>query len=166
MTIRSGWTMRLAGATLIATGMFTLPFTATAQAPENKPRYSAEELAKAKPTATFDLTAEQYQLIIGGGTGNGTLLFQGKKYPFRVKGINVGGIGYTKAVAAGEVYFLKNVADFAGTYSAVGASGTLGAGAGVSQYENQKGVFVRVASKTEGANVSLGLGGITVELVK
>ena len=36
----------------------------------------------------------------------------------------------------------------------------------ITQYENQKGVFVRVASKSEGANVSLGLGGITVEPIE
>ena len=165
MTLRKSM-MTLAAAALIVAGAFTFPTTATAQPTQQGPRYTAEDIAKAKPTATFELTAEQYQLIIGGGSGNGTLLFQGKKYPFRVKGLNVGGLGYTKSVAVGDVYFLKNVQDFAGTYSAANIGGTLGAGAGGSQYENQKGVYVRVASKTEGANISLGLGGITVEFVK
>ena len=108
-----------------------------------------------------------HRVRVGGGTADGVLHFQGKTYPFKAKGVTVGGIGYTKSHAQGDVYFLKNAEDFAGSYSAVtigAAAGT--AGAGGSQYENQKGVYVRVKSKSEGLALNLGLGVVTVEFVK
>ena len=145
-------------------GAVSLPYAAAAQPVQ--PRHTADEIAKAKPTATFDLTSQQLRLIVGGGTANGTLHFKGKNYPFKAKGVTAGGVGYTKSTATGDVYFLEKVEDFAGTYSAVTIGATVGAGAGGSQYENQKGVFVKVRSKTEGVSLNLGLGAVTVEFVK
>lgn len=147
---------------LLAAGAMALPSTAA----EQQSRYTAEDIAKAKPTATFDLTSEQLRLIIGGGTADGVLHFQGKSYPFKVKGVTVGGVGYTKATAQGDVYFLNKLEDFAGSYSAATIGATLGAGAGGSQYENNKGVYVRVKSKSEGVALNLGLGAVSVEFVK
>ena len=164
MTIRKSL-VKAAAVSLLA-GVFALPSTASAQASEIKPKHTAEEIAKSKPTATFDLTSEQLRLIVGGGTASGTLQFQGKSYPFRVKGVSAGGVGYTKSTATGDVYFLEKVEDFAGTYSAATIGATAGAGVGGSQYENQKGVYVKVRSKTEGLSLNLGLGAVTVEFVK
>lgn len=147
---------------LIAAGAIALPSIAA----EQQSRYTAEDIAKAKPTATFDLTSEQLRLIIGGGTADGVLYFQGKQYPFKVKGVTIGGVGYTKATAQGDVYFLNKVEDFAGNYSAATIGAALGGGAGGSQYENNKGVYVRVKSKSEGVALNLGLGAVTVEFVK
>ena len=165
MTIRRSM-LTLAAAGLIGAGAFTLPFAAIAQPTETKPKHTAEEIAKAKPVATFDLTSEQLRLIVGGGTADGVLHYQGKQYKFRAKGVTVGGVGYTKSTATGDVYFMEKVEDFPGTYSAVTIGAAVGAGAGGSQYENQKGVFVKVRSKTEGLALNLGLGAVTVEFVK
>ena len=41
---------------------------------------------------------------------------------------------------------------------------TVGKGAGASQYQNSKGVFISVKSKSEGLALSLGLGGVEVTL--
>ena len=157
--------MTLAAAGLLVTGAFTPSVTALAQ-PETKPRHTADEIAKAKPVATFDLTSEQLRLIVGGGTATGTLHYQGKQYTFRAKGGTVGGVCYTKSTATGDVYFLDKVEDFAGTYSAVTIGAAVGAGGGGSQYENQKGVYVKVRSKSEGLALNLGLGAVIVEFVK
>ena len=129
-----------------------------------QPVYTAEDIAKAKPTATIEVEAEQVRLILGGAQGKGVLRFEGKNYPFKVKGMSVGGIGVTKVHGTGDVYFLKSPADLSGTYSAVSAGMTLGAGAGGSQYQNGKGVFISMKSKTEGVGLSLGAGGIQVTL--
>jgi hypothetical protein len=51
-------------------------------------------------------------------------------------------------------------------YSAVSIGATLGAGAGGSQFENNKGVFLSVKSKTEGIGLSLGVSGVQIEFVK
>jgi hypothetical protein len=50
-------------------------------------------------------------------------------------------VGYTKADAKGNVYFLTTLEDFPGTYSAAAASGTLYKGADGAQFQNDKGVI-------------------------
>ncbi len=133
-------------------------------AQETKPRHTAEEIAKAKPSGTIEVEAEQIRLIIGGAQGKGTLFFQGKSYPFTMKGGTVGGIGVTKVTATGDVYFLENVRDFAGSYSAATIGVAAGPGAGGSSYENNKGVFISVRSKSAGVALNLGLGVISITL--
>ena len=155
-----------AAASLIAAGLVALPLSASAQTQEKTGRYTADDIAKAKPVATFEVTAEQLRLLLGGASGKGTLFYQGKQYPFTVKAVTAGGVGYTKVNAQGDVYFMNKIDDFAGTYSAATLGAALGAGAGVSQYENNKGVFLKVKSKTEGVALNLGLAGVQVDFVK
>jgi hypothetical protein len=165
MTIRNSL-IRGSGVGLLAAGAFMLAVSAPVTAAEQKASRSAEEIAKAKPSGTFEVQAEQVRLLIGGGSGKGVLTYQGKQYPFTVKGVSLGGVGVTKVDATGTVYFLNKLEDFAGTYSAVTAGATLGAGAGASSFENNKGVYLSVRSKTEGVGLSLGLSGVTIEFTK
>lgn len=150
----------------IAVGLVTLPASFAQEQKLDKPRHTAEEIAKAKPSATFELTAEQVRLLVGGASGKGTLNYQGKTYPFTIKAVTAGGVGVTKVTAQGDVYFLDKLEDFAGTYSAATIGVALGAGVGGSQYENNKGVFVSVKSKTEGVALNLGVGAVQVAFVK
>jgi hypothetical protein len=152
---------------ILAFATAALPLSAVAQGETTpKPRHTAEEIAKAKPSATFELDAEQIRLLVGGATGKGTLMYQGKSYPFTIKAATAGGVGVTKVHATGTVYFLQKLEDFAGRYSAVTIGAALGPGMGGSQYENQKGVFVSVRSKTEGVALNLGIGIVEVSFVK
>lgn len=148
-------------AVLLGSGM---PLLGMAQ--EAKKQITAEELAKATPSGTVEIQAEQLRLIIGGGSGKGVLTFEGKKYPFTFKAGSVGGVGAAKSVAVGNVYFLKKIEDFPGKYSAVTAGLTPGKGAIASSYENDKGVYVSLRSKTEGLAMSLGINVANVELTK
>jgi len=129
-----------------------------------QPTYTAEDIAKAKPSGTIEVEAEQIRLILGGSQGKGVLHYQGKTYPFTLKGLTAGGVGINKVNATGDVYFLKSPEDFAGTYSAITAGATVGKGVGGSQYQNGKGVFVSVKSKSSGAGLFLGIGGIEVTM--
>jgi hypothetical protein len=149
-------------ATAIAVAALALPSYVSAQ--EVTPKRTAEEIKKSKPSGTIEVEASQLRLIVGGAQGKGTLHYKGKSYPFTMKGGTVGGIGATKITATGDVYFLENVADFAGTYSAATAGAALGPGFGGSQYENNKGVFINVRSKTEGVGLNLGLGVISITM--
>jgi hypothetical protein len=153
-----------AGVSLITACALAVSFTVSAQ--DNKPRYTAEDIAKAKPSGRIEVTAEQVRLLLGGAQGRGNLYYAGKTYPFTLKAVTVGGVGVTKVNATGDVYFLERLEDFAGTYSAATIGATLGAGFGGSQYENNKGVFLSVKSKTEGVALNLGLGGVQVEFAK
>jgi hypothetical protein len=149
---------------LMAVGALAPPLTAFGQ--QDKPRHTAEEIARSQPSATFELTAEQLRLILGGASGRGTLYYQGKSHPFTMKGVTVGGLGATQVTAKGDVYFLERLEDFEGAYSAVTIGAALGGGAGGSQYENNKGVFVSVKSKTEGVGLNLGLGAVQVAFAR
>jgi hypothetical protein len=154
-----------AAAGLIAAAMLSLPLAASAQA-TSQPKHTADEIAKAKPSGTIEVSAEQLRLLVGGASGKGTLHYKGKQYPFTIKALTAGGVGYTKVTATGDVYFLDKLEDFPGTYSAATIGAALGKGAGGSQYENHKGVFISVKSKTEGLALNLGLGGVEVTLAK
>jgi len=142
------------------------PSTAFAADTEPRTQVTADELAKTPPDATFEFEGSQFRLIVGGGSGKGVLKYKGKDYPFTAKGGSVGGIGATSINAVGTVHFLKNVADFEGTYTGVGAGATAVKGVGSSQFENSKGVILTVKSKTEGAALSLGANAVSITFVK
>jgi hypothetical protein len=162
MSIRKIFSIVAAG--LIAFGAIGLAGSVSAQ--DKKPGRTAEEMSKAKPTATFEVAAEQYSLIVGGSSGKGMLHYQGKSYPFTMKGGTAGSVGVTKVNAVGDVYFLNNIDDFAGDYSAVTAGATLVGGAAGGQYENGKGVILSVRAKTKGASLSVGLSTVRITLTK
>jgi len=136
---------------------------ALAQAPK---QYSAAELEKAKPSGTVTLDETEIRLILGGSSGKGVLTFQGKTYPFTMKGGSVGGIGVQKVHATGNVYFLNKTADFTGAYSAVSAGATLVKGVGATSYQNTKGVYMSLKQKASGAALSLGIEVFDVQFTK
>jgi hypothetical protein len=84
-----------------------------------------------KPVATLALSEGRVAVGVGYSWGSGTLTFKGKKYPVQVEGLSVGEVGVSKATAQGEVFDLKKVEDFSGTYTAGEAGATMGGGAGV-----------------------------------
>ena len=81
-----------------------------------------------KPDATLTLTEGSVAVGIGWTWGKGTLSYQGKTYALKVEGLSVGEVGVTRATAAGNVFGLKKLADFNGTYAA-GAAGEPSVGA-------------------------------------
>jgi hypothetical protein len=103
---------------------------------------------------------------IGFSWGKGTLTYQGKNYPVKVEGLTVGEVGVSRATAAGKVFNLKKVADFAGTYTAASAGGTVGGGAAATVMKNQNGVVVELTSTTQGASLRLGAQGIKLTLAE
>ena len=129
-------------------------------------KHTAEDIKKAKPSGTVELQAEQLRLIIGGARGKGVLTYQGKKYPFTMKGVSAGGVGASKVSATGNVYFMNSAEDFPGTFTAVTMGAAAGKGKGASQFENSKGVLVILRSKSEGVALTLGLAAVEVEFAK
>jgi hypothetical protein len=58
-------------------------------------------------------------LVSGGGGGGGTQRFQGRSYPFKLDGLGIGGIGFSRLDATGTVYKLTRLEDFNGVYGEV-----------------------------------------------
>ena len=119
-----------------------------------------------KPDATLTMSEGQVALGIGYSWGKGVLTYQGKEYPFKVKGISVVDIGITKATSSGKVYNLKKIEDFNGNYTAASAEGTLAGGAGALTMKNQNGVVIDLVSTTAGVNLKLSVEGVSLTLEK
>jgi hypothetical protein len=96
--------------------------------------------------------------------GDGTLTTGGKRYSFRLQGLEVGAVGVSNVQAIGQVFHLGNVADFAGTYVAVTGDAAIGSGAGVLTMRNQNGVVVNLQSTQQGVKLTAGAEGINITL--
>lgn len=122
---------------------------------------SAEELEK---SGTVHIEQYQVAFIGSGNLGGGTLSFQGQNYPFTIGGLGIGGFGVSKITAGGTVYNLNELSDFEGAYGQA-RTGFAAAdkGSGTLWLQNQKGVYMKLASKREGLALSLGADAIYID---
>jgi len=119
-----------------------------------------------QPVGKVSIEEEQIGLIVGGSIGSGALTFEGKEYPFKLKGLSAGmNVGVSKMSAAGEVYDMTQVSQFPGTYTKLDASVALGGGMGGLRLKNENGVIMTLHSRTQGLDLNLGtISGITVTM--
>ncbi|MCP4284861.1 MAG: DUF1134 domain-containing protein [Gammaproteobacteria bacterium] len=122
------------------------------------------DFSKETPSATVTIQSKSIRLLLGGAWGSGVLLFQGNEYPFKVKGLSAGGVGYTAMDAVGDVYFLDKVEDLAGKYSTGTIGATAAKGKGAATLENAQGVVMSLKAKSTGLALSLGVSGISIEM--
>jgi len=124
-------------------------------------------LARAQDT-TGKVTIETMSAGAGLGVtwGDGVLEYRGEKYPFTVRGFDVGDVGVAKVIANGIVFNLKSVEDFSGMFAAVAASGTFGGGAGSGAMYNNNKVSMVWTGTNQGLNLSLAHSGINVQLTQ
>ena len=65
-------------------------------------------------------------LVVGVGGGSGVLTYRGRNYPFRESGLSVGfAAGASVSRLEGWASGIRQVSDFAGTYSSVGGGGDI-----------------------------------------
>ena len=74
-----------------------------------------QTVAGLAPSGTVDMEQVQVAYLASAGGGSGTLYYQGAAYPFAIAGLGVGGLGASTIDAAGEVYKLGSLTNFAGT---------------------------------------------------
>jgi hypothetical protein len=128
---------------------------------------SDEKTAAAGKTPDGFVAMRQVQaaFIGSGNTGDGTLTYRGRSYPFTVSGLGVGGIGVSTIEARGEVYDLRDLRQFPGTY----AQGRYGfafgrASAGDLWLKNDKGVVMHLVAKRTGLMLSLGGDAVVISM--
>lgn len=121
-----------------------------------------------KVSGAVELESKAVAAGVGISWGSGTLtMYDGSVHKLKVGGLSVGDIGVSSVSVTGEVYKLIDPQDFAGTYLAAVAGATIGKKGGSNVVlRNTKGVIMHVKTKQEGARLSLGGAGITVEIVK
>ncbi|MFD0640215.1 MULTISPECIES: hypothetical protein [unclassified Bradyrhizobium] len=104
-------------------------------------------------------------LLVGGGIGNGTLVYRGKTYPFRVTGLSFGiTAGATIGRLDGWASDIREVGDFAGTYSSVGGGLALVGGVNGVHLRNEKGVTIVLQGPKAGLELAANLGTIVISL--
>ena len=114
------------------------------------------------PDGTVKLHGKSVSAGVGVSWGKGTLRYKGKTHTFDVQGLSVGGVGASEIDATGEVYHLKSLSDFAGTYAAVEAGATVGGGREVAAMKNANGVEMRLRATTRGVELKVGPEGLKV----
>ena len=105
-------------------------------------------------------------MAIGVGVtwGDGTLTFGGKPYAFSIDGLGVADLGVSDVTTSGEVFNLKNVADFSGNYVAGEAGIAVVGGPTDTVMKNEKGVVIRVHGTQKGARMTLAAQGVKITL--
>lgn len=121
---------------------------------------------KTGPSGYVTFQAKDMGLIISGQKGEGTLDYQGQKYPFKLKGMQVGSIGKVEMNASGKVYGLDKLEDFNGIYLQGKAALALKEGKAGIILINRHGVTMTLVSNDDGAELALGRGGVKIKLEK
>jgi hypothetical protein len=116
------------------------------------------------PSATLSLESKSVAVGIGYSWGNGTLLYRGKRYPFKIDGLSVNKLGASRLNATGYVYNLHRLSDIEGTYTAIEASGTLGGGKGIATMKNGNDVRITLHSTSQGLEVAAAPEGVKITL--
>ncbi|WP_158284169.1 EipA family protein [Azospirillum sp. TSO22-1] len=125
---------------------------------------SVAQEAKMPPDGTIEFTGGSAALGIGYSWGSGTLHYKGKAYPFTASGFTLADIGATQNKVTAEVYKLSAVEEFPGTYSVAQTGGALVGGGGIGYLQNDRGVVLKVLSNSQGARLTLGVGGVTIAM--
>ena len=118
------------------------------------------------PDGTVKMTGKSIAAGVGFSWGSGVLTYQGKDYPFSISGLSAGDIGFNIAELSGQIFNLKNLADFNGNYSGFGAGITVAGGGSGATMKNQNGVVMNLVATTQGLTFKLGVDGMKVELTK
>ncbi|HXV78538.1 MAG TPA: EipA family protein [Candidatus Binatia bacterium] len=128
--------------------------------------FASYAVAAQKATPSGKVTLETTSIAAGVGVswGDGKLTFKGKTYPFSVDGLSLVDWGISKAQANGDVYNLKDPANFGGTYVAAEAGLTLAGGMGGMVLRNQDGVLLHLRSTSQGARLQLGTSGLVINM--
>ncbi len=116
------------------------------------------------PSGTVRITSKAVAIGVGVTWGDGTLTFQGKTYPFSVDGLSVIDLGISNITSAGEVFYLKNIADFSGNYAAGEAGAAIAGGQSDTIMKNEHGVVIRLHGTQQGARLTLAPAGVKLTL--
>jgi len=116
-----------------------------------------EAVAGKTPDGTVELSEVQVAYVGSGSSGRGVLRHRGRRHPFSITGLGVGGMGASTIEASGEVYDLPDLARFPGTFGQARYGFALGTMSGGDLWlQNEAGVIMRLKARREGLMLSLG----------
>jgi hypothetical protein len=117
------------------------------------------------PDGTVDMQEVQAAYIGSGSAGTGVLFFRDVQYPFEVGGVGIGGFGLSTINARGEVYNLRELWQFPGTYGQARYGFAIGTASGGDLWlQNESGVIMHLKAKREGLMLSLGGDAVVISM--
>ncbi len=153
---------------LFLVGMFSINAQGqkTPEVGQKAPQGGEEQAPYAKPypMGQVKITLTSVAAGVGYEWGKGVLTYKGKQYTFKVKGLQILGVGIKKATVTGDVFNLFDVGQFPGPYAAVKAGAAVIKGKEGVIVQNQQGVRLRLVAEQTGLSVNIGPGGFTIEM--
>jgi len=126
------------------------------------------ESAAPEPTPVATVEIDKWQLGAIGKVswGSGTLTYQGRRLPFRIGALGVGGVGATRIRATGDVSNMTDIAQFPGIYGQLRAGLTVPGGqlTGPVVLQNTRGVRLRLTPARTGLALAIGADGVVIEM--
>ena len=117
------------------------------------------------PDGFVEMHEVQAAYIGSGSGGAGSLSFRGVQYAFDVGGVGVGGIGLSTIEATGEVYNLRDLGQFPGTYGQARYGFAIGTASGGDLWlQNEAGVIMHLKAKRTGLMLSLGGDAVVISM--
>lgn len=128
-------------------------------------RLGEDAVAGQRPSGTVTMHQVQAAYIASGGGGEGVLTFRRRRYPFRVGSAGVGGIGASTLDARGDVYNLRDISQFAGTYAQTRRGIAVGsASRGDMWLQNEAGVIMHLRARRTGLMLSMGADAVVISM--
>lgn len=127
---------------------------------------TAQEAATAQdvPSANILVWGGSVAAGIGYSWAYANLIFQGKEYPLKVRGLSILQVGVSKYTASGSVYHLTQPSDINGIYTSISAGVAVAGGASATAMKNSRGVVIQWAATHVGVNFSLAAKGVEITL--
>ena len=117
------------------------------------------------PDGNVEMQEVQAAYIGSGSAGTGILFLRGAQYPFTVGGVGVGGFGLSTIDAMGEVYNLRDLGQFPGTYGQARYGFAIGTASGGDLWlQNESGVILHLKAKRTGLMLSLGGDAVVISM--
>ena len=115
-----------------------------------------------KPSGTVTMT----QVFLSGlGAGSGSLTFRGRTYPFTLTGSLIGLGAISTMQASGEVYNLRDVSQFSGSWiQGTGSLAITTRANGEIWLENRNGIIMRLNAAQAGLTFSQGRYELSIQL--
>ena len=116
------------------------------------------------PSARISIETMQASYYGSASAGTGQLHYQGVTRDFTIASAGAGGTGAQSISATGEVYNLRSLSDFPGTYTGLRSGLTLFRGKMYERLKNEKGAVIYLTGKTKGISSSSGLDKVVITL--
>jgi opacity protein-like surface antigen len=118
----------------------------------------------ASPDGSVNLKGGSVAVGIGYTWGDGELTFHKGSHAFSIHAVPIVDVGVTNYTASGNVYNLKQLADFAGDYVAAGAGVTLAGGGTAVYLKNEHDVVIKLIATDVGLKFKLSADGVHIGL--